>query len=124
MYLIFKTLNATGEYLLKTQVEDSPDVVESDYTEIASNIEKLEGDVRASFKYFAKEGDKEWWRSFFENYDEIGIYLFELNFIGTIFLLILIIFIINYDDISHSCCLSTYSQTVTCIFRQSHRVVH
>ena len=105
MYLIFKTLNATREYLLKTQVEDSPDVVESDYTEIASNIEKLEGDVRASFKYFAKEGDKEWWRSFFENYDEIGIYLFELNFIGTIFLLILIIFIINYDDISDSCCL-------------------
>uniref|UniRef100_A0A8W8MD19 DUF7869 domain-containing protein n=1 Tax=Magallana gigas TaxID=29159 RepID=A0A8W8MD19_MAGGI len=38
-----KTLNATGEYLLKTQVEDSPDA----------------------------EGDKEWWRSFFENY-EIG----------------------------------------------------
>eukprot|EP00105_Crassostrea_gigas_P040560 XP_019924708.1 PREDICTED: uncharacterized protein LOC105332847 [Crassostrea gigas] len=69
-----KTLNATGEYLLKTQVEDSPDVVESDYTEIASNIEKLEGGVRASFKYFAKEGDKEWWRSFFENYDEIGNY--------------------------------------------------
>lgn len=92
MYLIFKTLNATGEYLLKTQVEDSPDVIESDYTEIASNIEKLEGDVRASFKYFAKEGDKEWWRSFFENYDEIGVYL-----------------------------LSTYSQTVTCIFRQSHK---
>lgn len=67
-----KTWNATGDYLLKTQVEDSPDVVESDYTEIASNIEKLEGDVRASFKYFAKEDDKDWWRSFFENYDEIG----------------------------------------------------
>uniref|UniRef100_K1PE89 DUF7869 domain-containing protein n=1 Tax=Magallana gigas TaxID=29159 RepID=K1PE89_MAGGI len=29
-----KTLKATGEYLLKTQVEDSPDVVERDYTEI------------------------------------------------------------------------------------------
>lgn len=53
MYLIFKTLNANGEYLLKTQVEDSPDVVKSDYTEIASNIEKMEGDVRESFKYFA-----------------------------------------------------------------------
>uniref|UniRef100_A0A8W8MK57 DUF7869 domain-containing protein n=1 Tax=Magallana gigas TaxID=29159 RepID=A0A8W8MK57_MAGGI len=41
------------------KVEDSPDVVERDYTEIASNIEKLEGDVRGSFKYFAKEGDKD-----------------------------------------------------------------
>lgn len=67
-----------------------------------------ERDVRVSFKYFVKEGDKEWWRLFFENYDEIGIYLFELNFIGIIFLLILIIFIINYDDISYFCCLSIY----------------
>lgn len=108
MYFIFKILNVIWEYFLKMQVEDLLDVVESDYMEIVFNIEKLEGDVRVSFKYFVKEGDKEWWRLFFENYDEIGIYLFELNFIGIIFLLILIIFIINYDDISYFCCLSIY----------------
>lgn len=81
MYLIFQTQNATSECLLKTHVENSPD----DYSEIATYIEKPEGDINTSFKYLVKEDDKEWWRSFFENYDEIGIYLVGLNFTDNIF---------------------------------------
>lgn len=60
-------------------------VVESDYSEIATYIEKPEGDIKTSLKYLVKEDDKEWWRSFFENYDEIGIYLVGLNFTDNIF---------------------------------------
>uniref|UniRef100_K1QPN2 DUF7869 domain-containing protein n=1 Tax=Magallana gigas TaxID=29159 RepID=K1QPN2_MAGGI len=64
-----KKWNETTEYILKSDVEGEPDIVVPFFDEIHDNIDRLENDVKTSFKYFAKEEDKEWWYCFFRNYD-------------------------------------------------------
>lgn len=41
-----------------------------DFSEITDNFERLQSDVRSSFRFFGKDEDKGWWESFFTNYDE------------------------------------------------------
>ncbi|XP_062594544.1 uncharacterized protein LOC134255959 [Saccostrea cucullata] len=55
-----KKWNRTEEPLLKCQVEGEPEVIQPNYQEIEENLEKLQNDVRASFKYFGKDEDKNW----------------------------------------------------------------
>lgn len=64
-----KKWNETTEYILKSDVEGEPDIVVPSFDEIHDNIDRLENDVKTSFKYFAKEEDKEWWNCFFRKYD-------------------------------------------------------
>uniref|UniRef100_A0A8W8MM29 DUF7869 domain-containing protein n=1 Tax=Magallana gigas TaxID=29159 RepID=A0A8W8MM29_MAGGI len=64
-----KKWNETTEYILKSDVEGEPDIVVPFFDEIHDNIDRLENDVKTSFKCFAKEEDKEWWYCFFRNYD-------------------------------------------------------
>lgn len=46
-----------------------PGIIFPSFNEIHENIDTLENDVKTSFKYFAKEDDKEWWNCFFQHYD-------------------------------------------------------
>lgn len=66
---MFQKWNETTEYILKSDVEGEPDIVVPSFDEIHDNIDRLENDVKTSFRYFAKEEDKEWWNCFFRNYD-------------------------------------------------------
>jgi hypothetical protein len=59
--------------LLKREVEGVPEPVTPCFHDIEENLERLESDVRSSFRFFTKEEDKTWWTSFFNNYDETGI---------------------------------------------------
>lgn len=42
-----------------------PPIVEPNFSEIEENRERLETDVRGSYRFFAKEEDKQWWETFF-----------------------------------------------------------
>lgn len=66
---MFQKWNETAEYLLKSEVEGELGIFVSSFDETHENIDKLENDD-ASFKYFAKEEDKEQWNCFFRNDDD------------------------------------------------------
>ncbi|XP_061171052.1 uncharacterized protein LOC133180592 [Saccostrea echinata] len=57
----------SSNYLLKENVVGSPLVIEPDYSEIEENRERLESDVRGSYRFFGKEDDKRWWENFFSS---------------------------------------------------------
>ena len=71
---VFQTWNETFDYLLKTEVDGDPQLLQPGYQEIEENIEKLESDVRNSFKYFTCDADKSWWNFFFNHYDDTGMW--------------------------------------------------
>lgn len=66
----FQTWNETAEPLLKNTVSGRPMEVLPDFSEITDNFERLQSDVRSSFRFFGKDEDKGWQESFFTNYDE------------------------------------------------------